>query len=74
MHEPLSLYTLRRNGGKLCPVPNMLGFTASLGGQKYHASPHKAIFNRRRCNDENEEEKKPIKVGTARKQEEVKGA
>jgi len=26
----------------LCPVPNLPGFRASLGGQKYHASPHKA--------------------------------
>lgn len=32
---------------KLCPVSNLPGFRASLGGQKYHASPHKAIINKK---------------------------
>lgn len=46
----------------------MPGFGASLGGQKYHASPHKAMFNERKQDGENK------KVHTAEKQEEVKGA
>lgn len=28
-------------------------FRASLGGQKYHASPHKAIINEKRCDGKN---------------------
>lgn len=50
----VSLYTLRHDSRfKLCPVPKLHGFRASPGGQKYHASPHKAKFNKRRCDGEN---------------------
>lgn len=45
--KSVSLYTLRHNRTKLSL------FRALLGGQKYHASPLKALFNRRRCNGEN---------------------
>lgn len=45
----VTLYTLRHNSRfKLCPDPNLpTWFRASLGGQKYHASPHKAMFNKK---------------------------
>lgn len=64
----VSLCTLRHYSRfKLCPVPHLPGFRASLGGQKYHASPHKAILNKRGCNRENK------KVDTARKTGRGKG-
>lgn len=43
------LYTLRHdNRCKLCLVPNLPEFRASLGGQKYHESPHKAIIPKKK--------------------------
>lgn len=57
MYKPFlkTLCTLRHNC-RFCCVPGSPpahGLRASSGGQKYHASPHKAILNKRRCNEEN---------------------
>lgn len=42
------LCTLRHDSRlKLCPDPDLSGCRASSGGQKYHASPHKAMFNQK---------------------------
>ena len=63
-----SLCTLRHDSKlNLVLVPNLPGFRAPLGGQQYHVSPHKAIFNNKkkktRCNGKNKRLKQREKTG-----------